>query len=217
MLETKVLYKKLSISIGLICLFAILPIITKSPATFLRQVLIPKNGRILSALFTPKDNIRRMIVELINKEETAIYLAVYYLTDPQIASALSNASRRGVKVSIITEASHIENCPATKIFSLQATGIPIRIIQCPKKSGIMHHKFWVFEKNLNGRQLLVTGSYNPTERAQDGNYENVVVADESGLVADYLKHYQELHAIAKPLREFLFAERTNTNFAIPAI
>ena len=51
----------------------------------------------------------------------------------------------------------------------------------------MHHKFALFD-----RRLLVTGSYNWTRGAAEGNYENIVVIDHRRLVEQYCEEFDRL-------------------------
>jgi phosphatidylserine/phosphatidylglycerophosphate/cardiolipin synthase-like enzyme len=183
-------------------------IATRSPATFLRQMLTPQNGKIIRSLFTPKDNIRQTLVELINNEKLSIKVAIYFLTDDQIATALKKAKKRGVEVTIVTDAKHVEKCPHTKIIELHQIGIPIRVYD-HKKGGLMHHKFLILEKNINDQPILSTGSYNFTNSAQLRNRENVTITDNPNTIRSYTKEFKNLQNASVTLDSFLRKIQTN--------
>jgi phosphatidylserine/phosphatidylglycerophosphate/cardiolipin synthase-like enzyme len=56
----------------------------------------------------------------------------------------------------------------------------------------MHHKFFLFSRNKDDKPVLVTGSYNPTGRAECGNWENVVVTDDREVIIAYKDHLKDL-------------------------
>src|SRR3990167_3410031 len=117
MLTKKTISYLLTLAIAILLLVNI-PIQTNCYRRFLTQILVPKNGQILRALFSPKDNIRQTIISLINSETKAIKVASYFFTDANIANALITAHRNAINIQIITDQKHLENCEHTKIFDL---------------------------------------------------------------------------------------------------
>ncbi|HJM68376.1 MAG TPA: phospholipase D-like domain-containing protein [Candidatus Babeliales bacterium] len=113
-------------------------------------------------LFSPEDNIRQVLIDLIGKEKKSIKIAMYYLIDPKILEALEEAiEARNVSVDIIVD----PTCPEKALETLYpVTNTYIYNI----KSGIMHHKFILF----TGLKVLGEGSYNFTYSAQHRNREN---------------------------------------------
>ena len=51
----------------------------------------------------------------------------------------------------------------------------------------MHHKFALIDQ-----RVLVNGSFNWTRSATEYNQENILVTDEQGLVAAYLREFESL-------------------------
>lgn len=175
---------------------------------YLRQILVPKsNGLYFQALFTPHDNIRKTIVELINQEAQEINIAVYYLTDPKIAQALLDAANRKVKVIVITEPKHVLECEHSQIFNLQHPNIQCYVFQHHQDMGIMHHKFMILSKNLDDQSIIVTGSFNYTRSAQKYNQENIVITNDPATISRYRKQFGYLQNSSQGLTEFLFANR----------
>ena len=178
-----------------------------SSISFLRQLLVPRNGLVLRSFFTPKDDIRRTLVELIKNETKYIKVAIYFLTDENIATALAQAKKRGVEVEVVTDSTHLEKCPHTKIFDLHNGGVKVGVFKKGKKDGIMHNKFVVFGDNIDGRSLIATGSFNYTNAAQNRNKENVLVTNEKSVVDSYKKEFAYLQKNSQTVREFLQTQR----------
>jgi phosphatidylserine/phosphatidylglycerophosphate/cardiolipin synthase-like enzyme len=186
-----------------ILLLVNLPIHTNSSVRLLRQILTTKNGQILHAFFSPHDNIRETIVNLIENEQSAIKVASYFFTDDKIAKALINAHQRAVSIEIITDQKHLETCPHTKIFELSRAGIKIVVFQNQNKYGIFHHKFIWFANNFNNAPMLTTGSFNFTSAAQEQNQENVIITDSPDITAKYLTQFSKLQTQSQPISKFI--------------
>lgn len=187
-----------------ILLLVSIPVHTNSPQKFLTQILTPKNGQILKALFTPKDDIRQTVINLIKNEKKAIKLAVYFFTDNHMANSLIDAHNREIKVEIITDAKHVETCSHTKIFELARAGIPVYVFENKNKYGIFHHKFMYCECNLAQAPILLTGSFNFTTMAQEQNQENVIITDNSDINTSFLNQFNFLkHNQTIPLSKFI--------------
>ena len=56
----------------------------------------------------------------------------------------------------------------------------------------MHNKFILFGKNVGGKSLFWTGSFNFTKSAKMNNQENVVILDEIQLIDRYNKQFAVL-------------------------
>lgn len=194
--------------IGVIIILIVAPHHTNSSANFLRQILIPKDGQILRALFTPQDDVRQTIIELINNEQKAIQIAIYFFTDTTIANALIHAkNQRNIRVEIITDHSHAIKCPNTQIYRLYKAGIPVFIFEITNKDGIFHHKFMRFEQNIFNKTLLLTGSFNLTKMAQDHNYENILITDNLEITDQYDQQFASLKTKSKTLDKFIKKHR----------
>jgi mitochondrial cardiolipin hydrolase len=110
------------------------------------------------------------VIEVLNRAQSTIHVAMYGLTHPAIVAALVAAKNRGVDVALKTD--KIESAGKTQagmITKLQAAGVPVEVSE---QSCHLHHKFAV----IDGR-YVVTGSYNWTENAERRNRENLVILE----------------------------------------
>ncbi|HBS47578.1 TPA: hypothetical protein DEO28_04410 [Candidatus Dependentiae bacterium] len=150
------------------------------------------------AYFSPEDNIRDRLIEMIDKTNYKIKAAVYMLTEKQIAQALIKAKKRGVKIKIITDVSCAESNYG-KIGLLKENGIKIFVFK--QKSSeknsyfnpLMHNKFAVFELERNSNQNWTwTGSFNWTRSANQINQENVILTSNHKIFACYKAKFKAL-------------------------
>lgn len=150
-----------------------------------------KDGSFKHALFSPEDDVQKILLELIGQEKEYILVAVFSFTDGAIAQALIDAKKRGVTVEVITDISCTRD-KFTKIGYLKEHGVKVYVYN-PKNlsilNNIMHHKFVLFGKNIENKPLLWTGSFNFTKSAQVNNQENILILDELPLIERYRKQF----------------------------
>lgn len=149
---------------------------------------------IRQAFFSPDDDIKKILLDLIAHEEKDIKISIFMLTDKTIAQALIDAKNRGVDIEIIADGACNKD-RFSKIKLLQDAGIKVYVYQAQGNTvfnEIMHHKFVIFKQNIHQKSLLWTGSFNFTKSANDRNHENVLVIEESAVVDQYSKKFEEL-------------------------
>lgn len=160
-------------------------------ANDLQSLLACIDGSYKQAFFSPDDDLESILIKLINAEERSIRVAVFSFTNGDIAQALIAAHERGIPVEIITDISCLRD-KFNKIETLKNAGIKVWIYN-PNHTGIlnniMHNKFVLFEKNVGGKSLLWTGSFNFTKSAKINNQENVIIVDEMRLIERYTKQF----------------------------
>lgn len=176
----------------------------------LKKILI-KDDCIKQGLFTPKDNVKGILCDLIINEKKQMRIAIYLLTDKHIANSLIQAKKdNNVDIEVITCASNLDNINS-KIWQLYENGITIFIFDAPKKSKkknrncfrpIMHNKFFIFDRNIDDKNILWTGSFNCTLSAQTNNKENVIVLEDKYLVDTYKKEFEELKKISRTIEHY---------------
>lgn len=145
------------------------------PSVPVTQKTIPQSPDI-QILFSPDDNIRHHLLHLISAEREAICLAVFMVTDPEVANALCAARKRGVRIELVTDVGCLKD-RASKANQLCKSGCAVYIYNpttSTKRASLMHHKFALFAHNDHGPRIW-TGSYNFTKAANNNNKENVIV------------------------------------------
>lgn len=150
------------------------------------------------AYFSPDDDLQQKLIDYIKYEHEGIKLAIFSFTDKEIADALIDAHKRGVKIEVVADAGLLAD-RFGKIACLQESGIKVYLYD-PNRSSrdvktlshIMHNKFVLFQKNRGDRALIWTGSYNFTKSARLSNRENVVVLDNSEIIAKFNRQFDRL-------------------------
>lgn len=175
------------------------------PQGNLHERLIDQDGKCIHAFFSPDDDLASLMIELIYAEQKSIALALFSFTDGTIAQALMNAYDRGIKITLVVDGSAVRD-KFSKINLLKKHGITVFVYE-PHEitilNNIMHNKFVLFEKNVGGKSLLWTGSYNFTKSASKNNQENILLLDTMKLIERYRQQFLTLkqRSLEKTLRK----------------
>jgi len=162
------------------------------------------SGSTITALFSPKGGIEQQILTSIAAAVETIEMAAYAFTNENIAKALIDSVKRGVKVSLVMDKSQTKGSQASLHDELEKAGTAIRLISPP--GGIMHDKFII----VDGKKVE-WGSYNYTGRAEDANFENATFMSNGNLAQKYRSDFvtifgqatPEAQGLRRPLRRLL--------------
>jgi phosphatidylserine/phosphatidylglycerophosphate/cardiolipin synthase-like enzyme len=133
--------------------------------------------------FSLSDNPQKAIIKNINQAQASINIAMYILTDKEIALPLINAQKRGVKIRVYLDKEQVDYKYSQSRFLVQK-GIKVRI---STNNYIMHHKFAIIDN-----RLLLTGSYNWTFSANNRNDENLMVIDDPEIIEIFQNQFVNL-------------------------
>ena len=135
--------------------------------------------------FAPGDDCRRLVREMLQGARKAIDVCVFTITDDRISRTLIDASRRGVRVRVITDDDKQDDA-GSDADGLRRAGVSVRT---DRTSDHMHHKFAVVDGTW-----LVNGSFNWT-RSAGHNHENVHVTNAKGVVDLYQAEFGRLWSV----------------------
>jgi len=135
-----------------------------------------------SVYFSPNGGCEEHVVELINKTQSSLDVAIYAINNQQIIGAVEDAYKRGVKVRILVDRIQAFS-NKEKILELKNYGLDIRI---HSKNKIQHNKFAVSDG-----MRMTTGSFNWTKPAQQSNEENCLFIDDLGLISKYESRFND--------------------------
>lgn len=161
---------------------------------------LQNNGVIDRLFFTPDDSyiLQKVLVGLIEMEQTQIRALMFRLTNQPITDALIRAKKRGVKVELIIDSGALAIAHYSRVHMLTNVGIPLHVYQPISVSGrvkgyqsLMHQKTIIFS-NTFGRQVVTTGSLNFTYAAFNGNEEVVSIRNSSHGFKDHLKNFSRV-------------------------
>ena len=136
----------------------------------------------IQVCFTPGGNCTQQIVDAIESAKLSIYVQAYSFTSVPIAKALIHAKEKGIDVKIILDKSQrTQRYSASTLFVNQQ--IPTWI---DTKVAIAHNKVMVVDS-----KLIITGSFNFTQAAQNKNAENLLMINSPLLAAQYIQNWKK--------------------------
>ena len=134
----------------------------------------------ISTCFTPPAGCGTVIASQISKAQDSIYVQAYGFTSGEIAKALINAHKRGVKVRVLLDKSNI-GAKHSRMRNLREAGIEVDV---ENVTGIAHNKVIIIDK-----QKVITGSFNFTTSADIRNTENVIIVNNSEIAKKYIQNW----------------------------
>jgi phosphatidylserine/phosphatidylglycerophosphate/cardiolipin synthase-like enzyme len=138
--------------------------------------------------FSPAGGCTEAIVSEINRAKSTILVQAYSFTSKEIAQALVNAHKRGVAIQIILDKSQRSSKYSSADF-MSNLGILTFI---DSNHSIAHNKVMLIDN-----QTVITGSFNFTKAAEEGNAENMIIVLSPDLARVYSLNWTEhrKHAI----------------------
>jgi hypothetical protein len=131
----------------------------------------------VAVYFSPKGSATDAVVRALNAAQTQVMMQAYSFTSTPIATALTEAHKRGVKVRAVLDKSHETDKYSAATFLANAGIQPL----IDDKHAIAHSKVMVIDS-----ATLITGSFNFTKAAEEKNAENLlVIKDAPELVKAY--------------------------------
>lgn len=150
-----------------------------------QQVTI--DGTPIQILFAAEDEVASHLVPLIQSAQKNIRFMAFSFTHDELGAAVLERAEAGVDVKGIFETRGSET-EFSELPTMYCAGLSVRQDGNP---GILHHKVFVIDD-----EILITGSYNFSENADDSNDENVVIITSRDIAARYLWEFQHRWAEA---------------------
>ena len=150
-----------------------------SPSTVDQQSTVI-DGTPVQVLFAAEDEVIQYLIPLIEGAQERIRFMAFSFTHDDLGEALLARARAGVDVQGIfeTRASETEY---SELPILYCAGVPVRQDGNP---GTFHHKVFIIDD-----KMLITGSLNFSENADDSNDENVIILTNTDIAALYMDEF----------------------------
>ena len=145
------------------------------------------NSSKLEIYFSPEDNFRQRMIALINSATTSIHFLIYSFTNKEIADALIDAQNRGVEVEGVVDEDWSSNQYSKDEYLINA-GIDLKYDGNPYT---LHDKVMIIDDNI-----VITGSYNFTNSANDRNAENSLVIKDNTIANEYENEFEKIYNLA---------------------
>ena len=118
--------------------------------------------------------IETAIIDAIGHARETLDIALFSFTDDQLGNAVVQAHRRGVSVRVLM-ASGQDRVLGGEHGKLVNANVPVTVAQ---GLGYFHHSFAIIDG-----ELVITGSYDWSDAADQHNYENVVFTSSPSMIA----------------------------------
>jgi len=123
------------------------------------------DGVVVENYFCPEDNCAERVKEVLREAEESIYLMTFSFTNDGIANVLLVKNEEGVEIKGVMEARQVTKYSKFQVLEYQE----VDVIKDGNKNN-MHHKVFLVD-----REVVVTGSFNPTGGGDTRNDENVLI------------------------------------------
>jgi phosphatidylserine/phosphatidylglycerophosphate/cardiolipin synthase-like enzyme len=149
----------------------------------LHSVVLAQQGtEDLNVYFSPNGGCTEAVVKALGGAKKKVLVQAYSFTSAPIAKALVDAKRRGVDVEVILDKSQKSEKYSGATF-LANEGIPTFIDSAHR---IAHNKVMVIDD-----REVITGSFNFTKSAEEGNAENLLdITHASDLAKQYTENWK---------------------------
>lgn len=147
------------------------------------KVRYPKinlTGTLVENYFCPEDECKKHVSDILRSAKESINFMLFSFTDKGIADIL--ISKAGsINVSGIMEKRRI-NIKHNLFNYLDMSKVDVKTDNNP---AIMHHKVFIIDK-----EIVITGSYNPTISGDSKNDENIVIIKDKKIAEMFLKEFR---------------------------
>lgn len=146
------------------------------------------NDTPLVVYFAPEDEVISKLVPIVQTAEQSIRVMAFSFTHDDLGAAVLGQARDGVDVRAIFEKRGSET-EYSELPRLYCAGIPVRQ---DGNNGSFHHKVLIIDD-----EILVTGSLNFSNNANESNDENVIIIQNPELAAAYTREFDRRWAEAE--------------------
>jgi len=133
--------------------------------------------------FSPGGNCASVIIRYINQAQVSIHVLIYSFTLNDVRDALIQAKNRGVDVKVVMD-NQQSGLQGSEYGNLKNASVDIRL---DKRSASMHDKVALIDGHI-----IITGSFNWSQAANEDNRENLLVIDNPTWATAYEQQFQTI-------------------------
>jgi phosphatidylserine/phosphatidylglycerophosphate/cardiolipin synthase-like enzyme len=148
------------------------------------------NGARLEICFAPDDGCAEKLVKSIRNARQSIRFLAFSFTSDELADAIIEQIEAGVKAVGVMEETQVNSNSGTEFNRLRSAGAEVRLDGNPRN---MHHKVLIIDD-----QIVAFGSYNFSFFAESRNDENLLIAYDPQMAAQFLAEFEKVFSEAKP-------------------
>ncbi len=152
----------------------------RSPST-VNQQSVTLDGTPIQILFASEDEVIAHLVPVVENAQRSIHFMAFSFTHDDLGAAMLARAEAGVDVQGIFETRGSET-EYSEMPTLYCNAVPVRQDGNP---GTFHHKVIVIDE-----EVVVTGSLNFSNNADESNDENVVIVTNRDIAAQYIQEFE---------------------------
>ncbi|MCG2724655.1 MAG: phospholipase D-like domain-containing protein [Elusimicrobia bacterium] len=138
--------------------------------------------------FSPRGSTQNHIIAAIKASKKKISATIFSFYSLPVAEALIEAAKRGVDVRMVID--KVQASQSSAIKYVWENGVKLRWTRGHNK-GVMHHKYSVMDD-----KLLMTGSFNWSNNAQNNNFENMFYTTSDYYIRGFEQEFDEIYEAA---------------------
>lgn len=144
--------------------------------------------------FSREGMVSSYLKAAIDSSYSSLDIAIYGISDPELAQSVIKAKEKGLRVRVIVNQSHLFNNKIDpSLQQLIDSKVEIRTLKGAGRYGIMHNKIAIFDS-----RILFCGSFNWTLKANNSNFENAIFNADSKYLSGYKAYFDWMWSYAKP-------------------
>ncbi len=136
----------------------------------------------VQVFFSPQGGAQQAVVEAVDHAQKQVLMQAYLFSNKAITEALIRAYKRGVDVRIIIDQKMLAK-KRTTVPMLYENSVPTYIDTTHRTA---HDKIIIIDSDI-----VITGSFNFVEAAEQSNGENLLVLRSAGLNQAYRKNWEK--------------------------
>lgn len=142
------------------------------------------DGTPVEIYFSHGDNVSQNMVDAVATANDALFFCIYTFTRNELGYAMRDAHLRGAAVRGVFDT---QGDQFSEWITLQEAGADIHVTD---GGGILHHKYMIIDgESPDSDPMVVAGSYNWSNSAEDTNNENTLIFHSALLANQYLQEF----------------------------
>jgi len=144
----------------------------------------------VEVFFSPDDVVVTRLIQLLEEAQESIYFLSYSFNSSTLGTVIRNRAAQGVNVAGVMESSQVVADGAIEFDIFRQAGLDVRLSNA---NGVMNHKVIIIDN-----KIVVMGSYDYTDRAENRNDENVLIIHQETVAQKFTEEFQRIQSRAQP-------------------
>jgi phosphatidylserine/phosphatidylglycerophosphate/cardiolipin synthase-like enzyme len=140
------------------------------------------NGNKIESYFCPEDWCSNKVIYALQEAEESIYFMTFSFTHDEVGEQVLERAAAGVDVRGVFEKS--QNNEYLEYYKFIDAGLNVR---WDGNGANMHHKVFIIDS-----EIVVTGSFNPSNNADKRNDENVLIIHDAEVAALFVEEFEKV-------------------------